>query len=237
MLSIADSSYSRSVVLKCLWFKKKKAKNQHQTEHSKYILCNVYIIFSSLGLHHPLSFFSVLWTRAPGEDSRFILRSKLSYLSPLNRWEKSRGPIQWPLGLENCPPLEVGREEYFLPATQAVLSLTLKQPPLLPPTPHHGPLAPLSQSEHRIDKREGALLLRPDHWKWRYWAKDSGPVSSWVAYLLNSCSFPNHAEMPPVPHTDSLYRFGSISGISLLFPYLGVSFWHQPYSSNYCCFI
>jgi len=44
MLSIADSSYSRSVVLKCLWFKKKRQKtNIKQNTVNIYSVMYIYV--------------------------------------------------------------------------------------------------------------------------------------------------------------------------------------------------
>lgn len=147
MLSMADSSYSCSVVLKCLWSLKKKkgereGRNQHQTERSKSILCNVSFL-SGVELHHLFSFLSALWTRAPEEGRRFCPEVQVHQSVAPNSWWRSRAPFS-----------EVDRKQ-----TEACPSFTRKQPRLLLPWP----LDPLEQS---VGKKGGPLLLKPDQWQW-----------------------------------------------------------------------
>lgn len=183
MLSVAES-YSCSVVLKCQWFFFFKGKNQQQMEHSKYIFCNVYFFLvwdSAIHLASCLSLGQGLQEKIA--DS--FLRSKLTNLFPQTDEGGAGGIFNDPWGCRVAHFWRwVGRKlRSFLLATQAALSLTQKQPWLLPPTPTMTPCC-LSQPEHRIDKRGGTLLLRPDQWQWPYWGKNS--VSSWVSQFVKT---------------------------------------------------
>ena len=194
--------------------KKKKGK-KHQTEHSDYILCNMYFFLTGQGLHHPLRFLSAVWTGFQEEVADSVLRSTLTNLSPppQMRDEQQAHSV-------SHPPLEADREETEdLPSS---LRTPVAPSPHVPARAESGQETEVPASEHSptavtaVGRGSGACL---------------GPGSP----VMEQPPFLHCVEIPPLL-PDSLERLASISGISPLFPHQGVSS-DQPPSFNYCHFI
>lgn len=121
------------------------------------------------------------------------------------------------------PAFKVGGRKLrcFIPATQAVLSLTHKQPRLLPPAPPHGPLPPCPTQS--IEMTRGGCPAADT----RLMTMPAMGQNPWT-YLILGIPVTQQPHFFPTVLRCHLYhrltdKHGSISGISLVFPYLGVS--------------
>lgn len=139
--------FSCRLLTPTMWFwnvcglkRKKRQKNQHQTECSKYILCNVDLFVPvwdcTIHLAASLSSGQGLQKR----DSFWGLSSGTCLPSTEER--RAGGPFSDPSGWRVAHVWRRAGRTVCSLRLRPALSLTLKQPPLLPPAPHHGPLPP-----------------------------------------------------------------------------------------------